>query len=84
VCDIFWGLNKIQNGGHCHGNQGTKNVKFTPSLTNFCSNVSCHNHIVSMATVAKFVQLIQIFLAYLVPLDVDVVPIKFHQFLFGE
>jgi hypothetical protein len=24
------------------------------------------------------------FLAYLVPLDVDVVPIKFHQFLFGE
>jgi hypothetical protein len=23
-------------------------------------------------------------LAYLVPLDVDVVPIKFHQFLFGE
>jgi hypothetical protein len=24
------------------------------------------------------------FLAYLVPLDVDVVPIKFHQLLFGE
>jgi hypothetical protein len=24
------------------------------------------------------------FLAYLIPLDVDVVPIKFHQFLFGE
>jgi hypothetical protein len=24
------------------------------------------------------------FLAYLVPLDVYVVPIKFHQFLFGE
>ena len=24
------------------------------------------------------------YLAYLVPLDVDVVPIKFHQFLFGE
>jgi hypothetical protein len=34
---------------------------------------------VSMATAAKFVQL-----AYLVPLDVDVVPNKFHQFLFGE
>jgi hypothetical protein len=34
--------------------------------------------------VAKFVQPIPIFLAYLVPLDVDVVPIKFHQFLFGE
>jgi hypothetical protein len=37
-----------------------------------------------MATAAKFVQPIQIFLAYLVPLPVDVVPIKFHQFLFSE
>jgi hypothetical protein len=37
-----------------------------------------------MATAAKFVQPIPIFMAYLVPLDVDVVPIKFHQFLFGE
>jgi hypothetical protein len=37
-----------------------------------------------MATAAKFVQPIQIFLAYLVPLDVDVVPIEFHQFLLGE
>jgi hypothetical protein len=37
---------------------------------------------VSMATAAKFVQPIPIFfLAYLVPLDVDVVPIKIHQFL---
>ena len=35
-----------------------------------------------MATAAKFVQPIQIFFTYLVPLDVDVVPIKFHQFLF--
>ena len=40
--------------------------------------------LVSMATAAKFVQPIQFFFAYLVPLDVDVVPIKFHQFLFGE
>jgi hypothetical protein len=40
---------------------------------------------VSMATAAKFVQPIPIFfLAYLGPLDMDVVPIKFHQFLFGE
>jgi hypothetical protein len=39
---------------------------------------------VSMATAAKFVQPIPILLTYLVPLDVDVVPIKFHQFLFGE
>ena len=39
---------------------------------------------VSMATAAKFVQPIPFFWAYLVPLAVDVVPIKFHQFLFGE
>ena len=39
---------------------------------------------VSMATAAKFVQPIPIFLAYLIPLDLDVVPIKFHQFLFSE
>jgi hypothetical protein len=37
-----------------------------------------------MGNAAKFVQQIPIALAYLVPLDVDVVPIKFHQFLFGE
>jgi hypothetical protein len=37
-----------------------------------------------MATAAKFVQPIPILLAYLVPLDVDVVPIKFRQFLFGQ
>jgi hypothetical protein len=37
-----------------------------------------------MATAAKFAQPIPIFFTYLVPLDVDVVPIKLHQFLFGE
>jgi hypothetical protein len=37
-----------------------------------------------MATAAKFVLPIPIFLAYLIPLDVDIVPIKFHQFLFGK
>jgi hypothetical protein len=37
-----------------------------------------------MATAAKFVQPILISLAYLIPLDVDVVPVKFHQYLFGE
>jgi hypothetical protein len=37
-----------------------------------------------MATAAKFVQPIPILLAYLVPLAMDVVPTKFHQFLFGE
>jgi hypothetical protein len=46
VCGSFWGgVEKIQNGGRCHGNQGAKNVKFTPNFTNFCSNVSCHIHI---------------------------------------
>ena len=33
-----------------------------------------------MATAAKLVLPIRTFLAYLVPLDMDVVPIKFHQF----
>jgi hypothetical protein len=33
-----------------------------------------------MATAAKFVQLIPIFLAYLIPLDVDVVPAKNVKF----
>jgi hypothetical protein len=37
-----------------------------------------------MTTAAKFVQPIPIILAYLIPLAVDVVPIKLLQFLFGE
>jgi hypothetical protein len=36
-----------------------------------------------MAT-AGFVQPIQIVLSYFVPLDVDVVPIKFHKLLLGD
>ena len=36
---------------------------------------------VSMVTLAKFVQPIPIYLAYLLPLDVDVVPNKFHQLI---
>jgi hypothetical protein len=24
VCGSFWGVEQIQNGGRCHGNQGTK------------------------------------------------------------
>jgi len=31
----FGGVEKIQNGGHCHGNQGAKNVKFTPNSGSF-------------------------------------------------
>ena len=49
--------------------------------SNFCLNPP---FFVSMATAAKFVQPIPIFLAYLDPLDVDVVPMKFHKFVFGE
>jgi hypothetical protein len=35
VCGSFWGVEKIQNGGRCHGNQGAKNVKFTPYSWSF-------------------------------------------------
>jgi hypothetical protein len=42
VCGSFWGVEQIQNGGHCHGNQSAKSVKFTPNFTKFYSNVSCH------------------------------------------
>jgi hypothetical protein len=45
VCGSLWRVEKIQNGGCCHGNQGAKNVKFNPNFTKFCSSVSCHIHI---------------------------------------
>ena len=32
MCGSFWGVEKIQNGGRCHGNQGAKNVKFTQRI----------------------------------------------------
>jgi hypothetical protein len=56
-------------------------MKFDERNPNFFLNPP---FFVSMATAAKLVQPIPTFLAYLVPLDVDVVPTKFHQFLFGE
>jgi ribosomal protein L35AE/L33A len=31
----LWGVEKIQNVGRCHGNQGVKNVKFTPNSGSF-------------------------------------------------
>jgi hypothetical protein len=34
------GVEKIQNGGRCHGNQGAKNVKFTPNFTNFLNFIN--------------------------------------------
>jgi hypothetical protein len=40
VCDSFWGLKKIQNGGRCHGNQGAKNVKFTSNFTKFLNFIN--------------------------------------------
>ena len=56
-------------------------MKFDERNPNFFKSLP---FFVSMATAAKFVQPITIFFTYLVPLDVDVVPIKFHQFLSGE
>ena len=77
-------LNFFQPLKGCH----TLRWIFLQSLMKFdekeSKKVFYHPFFVSMATAAKFVQLIPIFLAYLVPLDVDVVPIKFHQFLFGK
>ena len=63
---------------------GGYSYKVTWSLMKGIQNLLNPPFFISMATAAKFVQPIPIFLAYLVPLDVDVVPIKFHQFLFGE
>jgi hypothetical protein len=40
VCGSFWGVEQIQNGGRCHGNQGAKNVKFTSKFTKFCRSIS--------------------------------------------
>jgi hypothetical protein len=60
---------------------GGYSYKVSWKKSNFFLN---HPFFVSMTTAAKFVQPIPIFFAYLVPLDVDVVPIKFHQFLVGK
>jgi hypothetical protein len=45
VCGSFWRVDKIQNGGCCHGNQGAKIVKFIPNFKKLYSNVSCHMQI---------------------------------------
>jgi hypothetical protein len=34
VCGSFWRVEKIQNNGRCHGNQGAKKFKFTPNFHN--------------------------------------------------
>ena len=59
-------------------------TKFYEAWWKESKNVLNPPFFVSMATAEKFVQPIPISLAYLVPLDVDVVPYKFHQFLLGE
>jgi hypothetical protein len=41
----FWRVDKIQNGGCCHGNQGAKIVKFIPNFKKLYSNVTCHMQI---------------------------------------
>jgi hypothetical protein len=49
VCGSFWGVEKIQNGGRCHGNQGTKwppKYKNPPILGEIwydplCRNIHC-------------------------------------------
>jgi hypothetical protein len=73
VCERFWRVYQIQNGGRCHGNQA-----FSIQRSRSCY-ATLH---LCKRPFYKFVQPIPIFLAYLVPLDMDVVPIKFHQFLF--
>jgi hypothetical protein len=45
VCGSFCRVDKIQNGGHCHGNQGAKIFKFIPNFKKLYSNVSCHMQI---------------------------------------
>jgi hypothetical protein len=63
---------------------GGYSYKVSSRLMKGIQNLFKSPFFVSMATAAKFVQPMPIVLAYLVPLDVDGVPIKFHQFLFGN
>jgi hypothetical protein len=36
-----FGVQQIQNGGRCHGNQGAKNFKFTPNFTMTYPSFEC-------------------------------------------
>jgi hypothetical protein len=61
------------------------NIKIKKNRQKFKKKMLIPPFFVSMATAAKFVRPIPIFfLAYLVPLDVDVVPNKLDQFLFSS
>jgi hypothetical protein len=77
---LFWRPFWIQNG-----RQSKPTMNINSQHHNLLGNQIFKSPLfVSMATAAKFVQPIPICLAYLVQLDVDVVPIKFRQFLFCE
>ena len=85
---IFLHLSYHGNGRHFKKNSTPKRCHtlrwiFLQSFMKFDERNHFFNppFFISMATAEKFVQLIPICLAYLVPLDVDVVPIKIHQFL---
>jgi hypothetical protein len=77
----FWILSTLQKLTHTTVGIPTNfHEVWWKECKNKCNPLFCFH-----GNCAKFVQPILIFfLAYLVPLDVDVVPIKFHQFLFGE
>jgi hypothetical protein len=70
--------------GYLQGSENGRVVTIDTIWRPFWFAMAAILNLVYMATAAKFVQPIPIFLAYLVPLDVNVVPIKFHQLLFGE
>jgi hypothetical protein len=45
VFGSFWGVEKIQNGGRCHGNQGAKNVKCSYQVSSISvRRVTCYDH----------------------------------------
>jgi hypothetical protein len=64
----FEGLKKFKMAAIAMVTKVQKNVKFSPNS----------GSLQSLSNRFRF------FSAYLVPLDVDVFPVKFHQFLFGE
>jgi hypothetical protein len=75
----FWTCSQLQQLTHTTVDIPTKfhEVWWKVTIQNYFKSP----FFVSMAIAAKFVQPIPIFLAYLVPLEVDGFPIKFHQFI---
>jgi hypothetical protein len=61
VCDSFWGVEQIQNGSHCHGNQSAKSLvpldvdvtgNITVKLCEVGSEFNIFCTLVTMATAA--------------------------------